>query len=111
MGWHAYKNGPTGDYRHGPVTPGSFPPNAFGLYDMHGNLMEWCQDRWHEDYTGAPTGGEAWMRGGTEERVIRGGSWHDPPDLCRSASRLKLMPSEGEDFMGFRVALDADGRS
>ncbi len=72
---------------------------------MHGNLWEWCQDNWHDSYEGAPAGIEAWTNGGTEERVLRGGSWHDPPDLCRSACRLKLMPTEGEDYTGFRVAL------
>ena len=77
------------------------------LFDMHGNLDEWCADSWHEDYTGAPLNGEPWIRGGTRERVIRGGSWHDPPVLCRSSARLKLSPSEGEDFMGLRVALSA----
>ena len=105
VGWHAYKDGPTGEYRHGPIQAGLFAPNRFGLYDMHGNLSEWCADTWHANYVGAPSDGQPWLRGGTAERVLRGGSWHDPPGLCRSAARLKLMPSEGEDFVGFRVAL------
>lgn len=107
VGLHAYQDGPTGIYRHGPIPAKRFPPNRFGLFDMHGNLDEWCADTWHEDYTGAPLNGEPWIRGGTQERVIRGGSWHDPPGLCRSSARLKLSPSEGEDFMGLRVALSA----
>ena len=105
VGWHAYEGGPKGEYRHGPIRGGTFFPNAYGLYDMHGNLWEWCEDRWHSDYVGAPLNGQAWSRGGTGERVLRGGSWHDPPNLCRSAARLKLMPTEGEDFVGIRVAL------
>ena len=105
VGAHSYKGGPEGVYRHGPVPPGQFPPNKYGLYDMHGNLWEWCQDSWHDSYDGSPVDGEAWLNGGTEERVLRGGSWHDPPDLCRSSCRLKLMPSEGEDYTGVRIAL------
>jgi formylglycine-generating enzyme required for sulfatase activity len=105
VGRHAYKTGPVGEYRHGPIPPGAFPPNAFGLFDMHGNLDEWCQDAWHEDYTAAPSTAAPWIRGGTAERVVRGGSWHDPPNLLRCAARLKLDPSEGEDFVGLRLAL------
>ena len=76
---------------------------------MHGNLCEWCLDKWHENYVGAPSDGQPWLHGGTDERVLRGGSWHDTPDLCRSACRLKLRPTEGEDFVGFRIAL-SDGQ-
>ena len=108
VGVHRYLDGPTGVYRHGPIPSGSFPPNSFGLYDMHGNLWEWCADTWHEDYVGASLNAEPWVRGGTEERVLRGGSWHDPPDLCRSSSRLKLKPTEGEDFVGVRIALSME---
>jgi formylglycine-generating enzyme required for sulfatase activity len=108
VGLHAYAGGPIGEYRHGPIPAGRFPPNRFGLHDMHGNLWEWCEDTWHADYAGAPSGGEAWIHGGTDERVLRGGSWHDPPDLCRSGCRLKLKPTEGEDFVGVRIAM-ADG--
>jgi hypothetical protein len=99
-----------GTYSDGPVPPKGFPPNGFGLYDMHGNLDEWCSDTWHEDYVGAPFASAPWTRG-SDERVIRGGSWHDPPVLCRSAARLKLNPTEGEDFVGIRVALSAEGAS
>jgi formylglycine-generating enzyme required for sulfatase activity len=108
VGLYPYQEGPVGTYRHGPVPPKGFPPNGLGLYDMHGNLDEWCSDTWHEDYVGAPLTSAPWTRGGSDERVIRGGSWHDPPVLCRSAARLKLSPSEGEDFVGVRVALAAD---
>lgn len=98
---------PMGLYRHVSTEVGSFPPNAFGLCDMHGNLWEWCLDPWHEDYRGAPADGRAWEAGGHKSlRVLRGGSWHDTPNVCRSAVRLKLPYGDGDDFCGFRVALE-----
>ena len=109
VGEHTYLSEPKGVYRHGTTEVGQFPPNAFGLYDMHGNLWEWCADAWHTDYAGAPTDGNAWERGEPSHRVLRGGSWHDPPNLCRCAARLRLAPAEGEDYVGFRVALSPSG--
>jgi eukaryotic-like serine/threonine-protein kinase len=105
VGEHTYRSEPKGVYRHGTTAVGSFPPNAFGLYDMHGNVWEWCADAWHEDYAGAPVDGSAWDGKAGSPRLLRGGCWHDPPDLCRSATRLKHTPNEGEDFFGFRLAL------
>jgi hypothetical protein len=61
---------------------GSFKPNAFGLYEMHGNLWEWVEDCWHDNYLGAPADGSAWLQGGDSSyRVVRGGSWHNDPQL------------------------------
>ena len=66
---------------------GKYPPNAFGLYDMHGNVWEWCQDDWHGDYENAPTDCSAWVLGQSRLKVIRGSSWYNRPEDCRSASR------------------------
>lgn len=104
VGLHTYRAEPEGVYRHGTTEVGSFPPNAFGLHDMAGNVWEWCADAWHDDYGGAPTDGSVWA-GDDAARVMRGGCWHDPPGLCRSAARLKYAPGEAEDYLGFRVAL------
>ncbi len=105
VGEYCYRAEPKGIYRHNSTDVGSFPPNAFGLYDMHGNVWEWCVDAWHDNYAGAPTDGRDWQGGTGSARVLRGGCWHDPPGLCRSAARLKSEPHEGEDYFGLRVAL------
>ena len=105
VGEHTYRSEPTGIYRHETTEVGSFPPNAFGLYDLHGNVWEWCADAWHDNYVGAPVDGNVWEDRAGSMRILRGGGWHDPPGLCRSATRLKNDPHEGEDFFGLCVAL------
>jgi len=81
---------------------GSFPSNAFGLYDMHGNVWEWCQDTWHNSYEGAPSDGSAWVD--NVNRVIRGGAWNYVARSCRSACRINFIPDARSDFdIGFRV--------
>jgi formylglycine-generating enzyme required for sulfatase activity len=83
-------------------------PNAFGLFDMQGNLWEWTQDCWHDNYAGAPTDGSAWTTGCTDNsRVLRGGSWNQPPADLRSARRFWYTPDDRFyiDF-GFRLARD-----
>ena len=107
-GYFSYADGQPGVYRHVTTDAGTFPPNDFGVCDMHGNLWEWCADVWHTSYGGAPSDGRAWETGGEPGfRVARGGSWHDTPDVCRSAARLRARAAEGDDIIGFRVACDS----
>ena len=89
----------------GKTTPvGTYPANAFGLHDMHGNVWEWCQDYWHGNYDGAPMDGSAWIKDSYgEHRILRGGSWIDYPRYCRSASRLSITPDFLDNDFGFRV--------
>ena len=73
---------------------GSFDPNGFGLYDMHGNVCEWVEDCWHDNYEGAPSDGSAWTSGGDGYgAVVRGGSWAYYPRALRSALRTWSSPS------------------
>ncbi|AFZ00779.1 bifunctional serine/threonine-protein kinase/formylglycine-generating enzyme family protein [Calothrix sp. PCC 6303] len=81
--------------------------NAFGLYDMHGLVWEWCADPWHNNYNGAPTDGSVWeTEGDRNRRVLRGGSWSFSPVLCRSASRSWNESDGGLRICGFRVVVD-----
>jgi formylglycine-generating enzyme required for sulfatase activity len=82
--------------------------NAFGLYDMHGNVYEWCLDLWHDDYEGAPSNGSAWLNAKEEEelRVIRGGFWHSHAAHCRSAYRDCCEPDAKTSVVGFRVVCE-----
>jgi formylglycine-generating enzyme required for sulfatase activity/phage replication-related protein YjqB (UPF0714/DUF867 family) len=101
----AYAGGPEGEGR-GETTPVDHfgMANAFGLSDMHGNVLEWCQDYWHGNYEDAPTDGSVWIEGGdSARRVIRGGAWLYLPRHCRSAYRNSKTPDNQLDGIGFRV--------
>ena len=103
----SYGRGSKGIYRKETTSVGSFPANAFGLYDMHGNVWEWCEDHWHDNYKGAPNDGSAWIDSEAKKdasRVMRGGSWYDNPVDCRSAFRLYHYARFGGNYdVGFRV--------
>ncbi len=80
-------------------------PNNFGLYDMSGNVYEWCQDDWHSSYKGAPANGSAWIDAPrARDRVVRGGCWHDHGSKCRSAYRFYVFPLSSDHGLGFRLA-------
>ena len=103
-GSYVYGDGPKGQYREETTPVGSFPSNAFGLGDMHGNVREWCADYYHDSYKGAPTDGSAWIEGGDEQlRIRRGGSWGYSPGYCRSACRGTYGPAGRVSPIGFRV--------
>ena len=104
-GGQRYGSGGTGIYRVKTLPVGSFPANDFGLHDMHGNVWELVEDCWNESYAGAPDDGRAWTgNGDCSYRVIRGGSWNDPPGQIRSALRWLRSTGERAGHVGFRVA-------
>ncbi|YAF98947.1 MAG: SUMF1/EgtB/PvdO family nonheme iron enzyme (plasmid) [Nodularia sp. CChRGM 3473] len=104
----SYGRGPKGIYRGETTDVGSFGvANGFGLYDMHGNVWEWCADYWQINYEGSPTNGGAWLT--TEDnslRLLRGGSWRYVPAYCRSAYRNPREPNSRFSNIGFRVVCD-----
>ena len=119
---YACRAGTTGDYaddldemawynensggRTHPV--GQKKPNAFGLYDMHGNVNEWCEDIWHDNYQRAPRDGSAWISGGdSSDRVQRGGSWYEDSWNCCAASRDNLDLDGRISHSGLRVVVSA----
>lgn len=103
-----YNGGPKGEFPRQPLPVASYPPNAFGLYDMHGNAAEWIADCWSHDYTGRS--GRAAAELGAEKcsRVVRGGNWEKVPSYVRSATRDAYPSSGRDDGIGFRVARDPD---
>jgi formylglycine-generating enzyme required for sulfatase activity len=104
-GTHPMPGCPEGEYRKGPVEVESFEPNPWGLHDMHGNVWEWCQDKYKRDY---PSGRVTDPKGPTSgwERVLRGGSWHNYAGHIRSALRYRYYPDKWLNYSGFRLAQD-----
>ncbi len=103
----SYGSGPKGIYREKTTPVDAFLPNALGLYDIHGNVWEWCEDHWHDNYEGAPTDGRAWLSDDNNAaRVMRGGSWYLNPRYCRSATRFYGTPGGHNDDIGFRVVCE-----
>jgi len=104
-GHYTYNGSPKGAFVQGTSKVGQYPPNPWGLFDMHGNVWEWVQDVVHENYSGAPLDGSAWEDGGDPaRRVLRGGSWLYNPRYLRSALRNGFSAVLANDIVGFRVA-------
>ncbi|MBW4653295.1 MAG: SUMF1/EgtB/PvdO family nonheme iron enzyme [Kaiparowitsia implicata GSE-PSE-MK54-09C] len=103
-GNQTYGDAPTGAYRRQTTDVGTFSANAFGLYDMHGNVWEWCLDHWHDIYSDAPTDGSPWLSSNENSaRLLRGGSWSNSPRFCRSAVRFRSARDYWDVNLGFRV--------
>ncbi|MDE5079692.1 MAG: formylglycine-generating enzyme family protein, partial [Trichodesmium sp. St2_bin6] len=102
-----YADEPKGEFRRETTPVGQFSANGFGLYDMHGNILEWCGDEWHDNYQNVPIDGSVWLKGDKQHSPLRGGSWNDFPYNCRSAvrvyydRRVDLINSDG-----FRLVCD-----
>jgi formylglycine-generating enzyme required for sulfatase activity len=94
----------TGVYLGKTQPVGSYPANSWGLHDMHGNVWEWVEDCWHDNYEGAPKDGSEWTQASCQTRVLRGGSWYSGPRALRAADRDWSSAGIRHDFLGFRLA-------
>ncbi|MEJ6485985.1 formylglycine-generating enzyme family protein [Nostoc punctiforme UO1] len=100
-GNYTYALAPKGQVRQKTTNVGKFPPNSFGLYDMCGNVYEWCLSKYHNNYKRVPTDGSAWL--GSNYYLLRGGSWISTPKHCRCAIRSKGTRDNRDDNIGFRL--------
>jgi formylglycine-generating enzyme required for sulfatase activity len=100
-----HRNAPEKKNLGHPVKVGNYPANAFGLFDMHGNVREWCEDDWHDNYSNAPTDGRVWVDTPSPGlyRVPRGGGWYNNAVYCRSAIRIRNAPGSRDFNIGFRL--------
>jgi formylglycine-generating enzyme required for sulfatase activity/uncharacterized caspase-like protein len=110
-GTDTYASEPKGKNLERTTDVGSFPPNAFGLYDMHGNVWEWCQDDWHDNYIDAPKDGSVWTSRSGITKLLRGGSCFYIPGLCRSACRGNGNLDDYYGNIGFRVVCSGAART
>ncbi|MFN7501089.1 MAG: SUMF1/EgtB/PvdO family nonheme iron enzyme [Dolichospermum sp.] len=110
-GNYTYGSAPKGQYRQQTTDVGSFPPNAFGLYDMHGNLWEWCQDDYIDNYSDAPKDGSALTGRSGDVKLLRGGSWISKPQGCRSGDRNNNLHPFRISGFGFRVVCSGAART
>ena len=110
-GTSIYASEPKGKHLQRTTDVGIFPPNAFGLYDMHGNVWEWCQDDWHNNYIDAPKDGSGWTSRSGNTKLLRGGSLDLNPENCRSAYRIDLNLAYYNLNIGFRVVCSGAART
>ncbi|MBO3457462.1 formylglycine-generating enzyme family protein [Aetokthonos hydrillicola] len=112
-GSSTYASEPKGVYRQQTTEVGKFPPNAWGLYDMHGNIWEWCQDTWHDSYEGAPVDGTAWVSDDKNNtlHLLRGGAWNNVPRICRTIDRDWFARDYSDSNVGFRVVAVSAART
>jgi formylglycine-generating enzyme required for sulfatase activity len=102
-GNYTYGSGSKGEYRAKTVPVDAFQPNAWGLFQMHGNVYDWVEDCYHDSYAGAPTDGSAWVSGDCSRRVLRGGSWSSNPQDLRAACRGRDSAVDRYISEGFRL--------
>jgi formylglycine-generating enzyme required for sulfatase activity len=109
-GNYPYGKAPKGEYRQQTTPVGQFPPNAFGICDLHGNVWEWCADGWHDSYADKPddlnnNGSTIWLSSDISTHILRGGSWFNASWFCRSANRYWDDADYRYYYYGFRLVL------